>query len=66
MRNPEEWNEPADASDTSHAHEVPNYTWGDNADGSTWQVGQCHVCGNEVKRNAFTPDREPTEWIVIP
>jgi len=68
MRNPEEWNEDtyADKADQNltHEHKANTYTWGDNADGSIWQVGTCDTCQAELARKQINGIY--TEWIPIP
>lgn len=62
MRNAQEWKENHDQ--LTHEHVASNYTWGDNPDGSIWQIGPCNHCDNDVKRNIY--DGIATEWVLIP
>lgn len=62
MREATEWE--ANADQLTHEHNASNYSWGDNADGSIWQIGPCNHCENDVKRNVL--DDIATDWTLIP
>jgi hypothetical protein len=64
MRDPQEWNEPVIADQLTHEHAANNYTWGENADGTIWQVGTCSHCSQDITRKSM--DDIYTEWIVMP